>query len=87
MCNFYANKFSRHGNNQKTFQSSKIFKYLFFFNLKKIKYYLFKTSHKRVYASPSKRDLASKGTEEMMTYPNLYFIIDDFDEVIHFVYT
>ena len=69
---------------------SKVVKYsntYFFFNLKKIKYYLFKTSHKRVYASPSKRDLASKGTEEMMTYPNLYFIIDDFDEVINFVYT
>jgi hypothetical protein len=34
-----------------------------------------------VYASPSKRDLKSKGTEETITYPNIYFTIDDFDEV------
>lgn len=40
---------------------------------------IIKRHSKRVYASPSKRDLASKGTEETMTYPNIYFIIDDFD--------
>ena len=37
---------------------------------------------KRVFASPSKRDLSSKGTEEIMTYPNIYFTVDDFDDVI-----
>lgn len=39
--------------------------------------------YKRVYASPSKRDLKSKGEEEMITYPNIYFTVDDFDEVIN----
>lgn len=44
---------------------------------------ILKRHSKRVYASPSKRDLASKGTEETLTYPNLYFIIDDFDEAFN----
>ena len=37
---------------------------------------------KRVFATPSKRDLQSKGIEEEITYPNIYFTIDDFDSVI-----
>jgi hypothetical protein len=35
----------------------------------------------KVYASPSRRDLSSKGSEEVITYPNIYFTIDDFDDV------
>jgi hypothetical protein len=41
---------------------------------------ILKQRSKRVYASPSKRDLQSKGTEETITYPNIYFTIDDFDD-------
>lgn len=38
---------------------------------------------KRVYASPSKRELSSKGTEEIITYPFIYFIIDYFDKAFN----
>lgn len=44
---------------------------------------ILKKHSKRVYASPSKRDLESKGTEEVITYPNIYFMIDDFDEAFN----
>lgn len=44
---------------------------------------ILKRHSKRVFASPSKRDLSSKGTEETMTYPNIYFTIDDFDEAFN----
>ena len=36
-----------------------------------------------MYASPSKRDLKSKGEEEVITYPNIYFMIDDFDDAFN----
>ncbi|RNA28579.1 hypothetical protein BpHYR1_027479 [Brachionus plicatilis] len=44
---------------------------------------ILKRHSKRVYASPSKRDLQSKGEEELITYPNLYFMVDDFDEAFN----
>jgi uncharacterized membrane protein YgcG len=34
----------------------------------------------QVYASPSKRSMESKSTDEIITYPLLYFSIDDFDQ-------
>jgi hypothetical protein len=34
-----------------------------------------------VYASPSRRDMESKGTEEKITYPNIYFTVDNFEDV------
>lgn len=34
----------------------------------------------RVYASPSRRKMDSKGTEEEITYPNIFFTIDNFEE-------
>jgi len=36
---------------------------------------------KKVYASPSRRDMESKGTEEKITYPNIYFTVDNFEDV------
>lgn len=44
---------------------------------------ILKRHSKRVFASPSKRDLQSKGTEEEITYPNIYFTIDDFDSAFN----
>ncbi|KAL8618995.1 hypothetical protein ACOMHN_018377 [Nucella lapillus] len=35
---------------------------------------------KKVYASPSHREMDSKGTSEPVTYPNIYFSIDQFEE-------
>lgn len=35
----------------------------------------------RVYASPSKRQMDTKGEEEQMAYPNIFFMVDNFDEV------
>ncbi|XP_064601842.1 uncharacterized protein KIAA0930-like [Liolophura sinensis] len=35
----------------------------------------------RVYPSPSKRRMDSKGTEEEMAYPNIYFAVDNFEEI------
>jgi hypothetical protein len=35
----------------------------------------------RVYASPSRRKMDRKGTEEEITYPNIFFTIDNFEEV------
>ena len=43
----------------------------------------------RVYPSPSKRQMDSKGTHEEIAYPNIYFTVDNFDDVsikIHFLY-
>lgn len=34
----------------------------------------------KVYASPSRRDMDSKGTEEKITYPNIYFTVDNFED-------
>ncbi|CAF1390368.1 unnamed protein product [Adineta ricciae] len=34
----------------------------------------------RVYASPSRRDMENKGSEEKITYPKLYFTVDNFEE-------
>jgi len=34
----------------------------------------------KVYASPSRRDMESKGTEEKITYPNIYFTVDNFED-------
>lgn len=44
---------------------------------------IIKRHSKRVFASPSKRDLESKGTEESITYPFIYFTVDDFDEAFN----
>lgn len=35
----------------------------------------------RVYPSPSKRQMDSKGTHEEIAYPNIYFTVDNFDDV------
>ena len=35
----------------------------------------------KVYASPSKRQMDSKGTGEELTYPNIFFTVDNFEEV------
>ncbi|KAJ8299737.1 hypothetical protein KUTeg_023797 [Tegillarca granosa] len=35
----------------------------------------------RVYPSPSRRRMDSKGTEEEMTYPNIFFMVDNFEEL------
>ncbi|XP_046580369.1 uncharacterized protein KIAA0930 homolog [Haliotis rubra] len=34
----------------------------------------------RVYPSPSRRRMDSKGTEEEITYPNIFFTVDNFEE-------
>jgi len=34
----------------------------------------------RVYASPSHRDMTNKGTEERLTYPHIYFTVDNFED-------
>lgn len=44
---------------------------------------ILKKHSKSVFASPSKRDLKSKGTEEIITYPNIYFTVDDFDDAFN----
>ena len=46
--------------------------------------YLFIMSHplQKVYASPSRRQMDGKGTEEEITYPNIFFTVDNFEEVI-----
>lgn len=36
----------------------------------------------RVYASPSRRKMDTKGDGEEMTYPHICFMVDNFDEVI-----
>ena len=35
----------------------------------------------RVWASPSRRLMSDKGTSEEITYPNICFMLDNFDEV------
>lgn len=37
----------------------------------------------KVYASPSRRKMDSKGDSETITYPHICFMIDNFDEVFH----
>ncbi|KPJ01071.1 Uncharacterized protein KIAA0930-like [Papilio xuthus] len=39
------------------------------------------TAHRRVYASPSRRKMDTKGEGEEMTYPHICFMVDNFDEV------
>ncbi|CAH2062714.1 unnamed protein product, partial [Iphiclides podalirius] len=38
-------------------------------------------ANKRVYASPSRRKMDTKGEGEEMTYPHICFMVDNFDEV------
>ena len=40
------------------------------------------TIRAQVYASPSKRQMDGKGEKEVMAYPNIFFTIDNFDEVL-----
>lgn len=35
----------------------------------------------KVFASPSKRQMDSKGESEVMSYPNIFFSVDNFEEV------
>ncbi|XP_013401419.1 uncharacterized protein KIAA0930 homolog isoform X3 [Lingula anatina] len=42
---------------------------------------ILKKISQKVYASPSRRQMESKGTEEIMTYPDIFFMIDDFEEI------
>lgn len=39
------------------------------------------TSVQEVFASPSKHAMDSKGEESKMSYPNIFFMIDNFEEV------
>ncbi|XP_062582134.1 uncharacterized protein KIAA0930 homolog [Saccostrea cucullata] len=41
---------------------------------------ILKKFSQRVYPSPSKRRMDDKGTEEELTYPNIYFTVDNFEE-------
>ncbi|XP_005093510.1 uncharacterized protein KIAA0930 homolog isoform X2 [Aplysia californica] len=41
---------------------------------------ILKKFSQRVYPSPSKRSMDSKGTHEEITYPNIFFTVDDFEE-------
>nr|KAG5693298.1 hypothetical protein BaRGS_011619 [Batillaria attramentaria] len=41
---------------------------------------MFRQLDMRVYASPSQREMDNKGTHETITYPNIYFTIDAFEE-------
>jgi len=41
---------------------------------------ILKKFSQRVYPSPSKRSMDSKGTREEITYPNIFFTVDDFEE-------
>lgn len=38
-------------------------------------------SAQEVFASPSKHAMDSKGEESKMSYPNIFFMIDNFEEV------
>ncbi|XP_038053649.1 uncharacterized protein KIAA0930 homolog isoform X3 [Patiria miniata] len=42
---------------------------------------ILKKHSQQVYASPSKRRMDSKGEESAVSYPNIFFMIDNFDEV------
>lgn len=42
---------------------------------------ILKKFSQQVYASPSKRQMDGKGEKEVMAYPNIFFTIDNFDEV------
>ncbi|XP_033106121.1 uncharacterized protein KIAA0930 homolog isoform X2 [Anneissia japonica] len=42
---------------------------------------IFHSSNKQVFASPSKRRMDRKGVEPQVAYPNIFFLIDNFDEV------
>lgn len=39
------------------------------------------TRFQKVYASPSRRSMEFKGTEEQIAYPDIFFTVDNFDEV------
>ena len=53
------------------------------FCLNDVKQFIFNFNCQRVYPSPSKRRMDDKGTEEELTYPNIYFTVDNFEEVIN----
>lgn len=42
---------------------------------------ILKRHSQKVYASPSRRQMAHKGETEDFTYPNIFFMVDNFDEV------
>ncbi|XP_014677936.1 PREDICTED: uncharacterized protein KIAA0930 homolog [Priapulus caudatus] len=42
---------------------------------------ILKRFSQRVYASPSKRQMDGKGEEEQISYPNIFFTVDNFDEI------
>ncbi|XP_071955845.1 uncharacterized protein KIAA0930 homolog [Antedon mediterranea] len=42
---------------------------------------VFHSSNKQVFASPSKRRMDRKGVEPQVSYPNIFFLIDNYDEV------
>jgi Uncharacterized conserved protein (DUF2045) len=44
---------------------------------------ILKRHSQRVYASPSRRKMDSKGESEEITYPHICFMVDNFDEVFH----
>lgn len=56
----------------KTFQMSKRFKWFQWNRLFILQ---------QVFASPSKHPMDSKGEESKMSYPNIFFMIDNFEEV------
>jgi len=39
-----------------------------------------KLASTKVYASPSRRNMKSKGTEEKISYPDIYFTVDNFED-------
>jgi len=39
----------------------------------------------QVFASPSKHPMDSKGEESKISYPNIFFMIDSFEEVSSFL--
>lgn len=45
-----------------------------------LKHLLMRTSH-RVFASPSMHNMDSKAQQTIITYPDIYFTIDNFDDV------
>lgn len=43
---------------------------------------ILKRHTQKVFASPSKRSMDCKGENEQISYPNIFFTVDNFDEVI-----
>ena len=42
---------------------------------------IFFSHFQKVYAAPTYRDMDCKGTSAPVTYPNIYFTVDQFEEV------